>query len=273
MTQPLGPNSLRLSAAIKFGELLTRRMAERRVGQLVLAKAAGVSRASIVEIRHGRNLPTLEVALRIAEALASPAMAEIVRAARTMPCQRCGRPMLNEAGLQKRYCSAACRSLVKAQRRHTEAEEGVQILRQELLRTGPVRKQSIGRALTLFDVGRHDAREAVAAVDAYQDAVAGMCAACEPEGLCRTPECPLRGVSPLALESRRVDVQTAVTPLGRWGRPELRAAHSEAMRKRWAEPGRKETQAAKSRAYFAQPGVRVEHARRVSAGRRAGAAA
>jgi DNA-binding XRE family transcriptional regulator len=272
MTQRLASTSPRLSAAIKFGELLSRTMAEREVGQGIVRTAAGVSRSSVVEFRNGRNLPTLEVALRIAEALNEPRLAEIVRKARTLECTRCGRPYVNERGFPKRYCSAACRTLGQpvGRKRRTDAESAVMILRGEMLRIGAVRKQQIGRALTLLDDFHAPEKEALAAVDAYQDAIAGMCAACEPDGLCRTAECPLRGVSPLPLISNDVDVESARKPLGRWGRPELRAAHSQAMRERHAaDPEWRRRSGERMREVWAELGP-AERSRRMSEARRRG---
>jgi DNA-binding XRE family transcriptional regulator len=236
MTVRLTPTSPRFAAAVKFGELLSRRMSELEIGQGIVKGAARVSRASVVEFRNGRNLPTLEVALRIAEALNEPRLAEIVRQARTMACQRCGRPFVNERGFPKRYCSAGCRELgqPESRNRRSSAEAAVMILRGEMLRMGQVRKQSIGRALTMLDDFHAPAREALAVVDAYQDAVTAMCASCEPDGLCRTPECPLRAVSPLSLISSDVGTEPARKPLGRWGRQEEHEAYSEAMRRRHA---------------------------------------
>lgn len=273
MTVRMASTSPRLSAAVKFGELLSRRMAELEVGQGVVKDAAKVSRASVVEFRNGRNLPTLEVALRIAEAVNEPRLAEIVRAARTTACKRCDRPVLNEAGFPKRYCSAACRALgaPEVDHRREKAREAVQILRSELLRNGPARKQQIGRAQTLLDDFHAPEKEALEAVSAYQDAVADMCGTCEPDGLCRTAECSLRGVSPLPLVANDVEVDPAIKPLGRWGRPELRAAHSDAMRKSWAsDTGRRERASAECRSRFRTPEQRAEHSRRVSEARRRG---
>jgi transcriptional regulator with XRE-family HTH domain len=258
MTQRLQTTSPRHAAAVAFGALLDRRMREREVGQHNLRDAAGVSRSAIVEYRHGRNLPSLEVALRLAEALDEPRLAEIVRQGRTLACRRCGRPFLNEAAFPKRYCSPGCRLLGAPSldgERRSHGEEAVGLLRGEFLRMGAVRKQQVGRALTLLDDALKPVRDAEQALSAYQDAVAAMCAACEPEGLCRTAACPLRGISPLPLANAPgIEVQTAVKKPGaiaRWAQPGAREAFSEALRRRWAEPGRKEEQSERSRAHWA----------------------
>jgi hypothetical protein len=78
-----------------------------------------------------------------------------------------------------------------------------------------------------------------------------MCGSCEPLGLCRTPACDLRGVSPLPLATSNPDVVTAVPPPGRWGQPGAREGFSDHLRERWQEPGRKEAQAERSRARWA----------------------
>lgn len=273
MTERLRPSSPRLAAAVKFGELLTRTMAAREVGQRVVRDAAGVSRASVVEFRNGRNLPTLEVALRISEALGEPRMAEIVRGARTFACLRCSRPVLNEKGFPKRYCSASCRALYAGERRRADQTQAVMILRGELLRVGPVRKQQVGRALTMLDDAARPAVDALAAVDAYQDAVSAMCASCEPDGLCRTPECSLRGVSPLPLATSDVEVTTARKPAGLWATPGMREHMAGKMRQVWArDPARRQRQAEANRRRWADAD-REETGRKISEGRRKGAAA
>ena len=253
MTQRLAESSPRHAAAVAFGALLTKRMAELEVGQNIVKEAAGVSRASLVEWRHGRNLPTLAVALRVADALREPRLASIVRAGRTLECRRCGHPFLNESGFPKRYCSAACRLLgAPDARSNARAEEGIQLLRQELLRVGPARKQRVGRALTLLDDVMRPSRSAEHALTAYQDAVDAMCTACEPDGLCRTADCPLRGVTTFPLAETDTSARTtAVKPLGRWSRASEHELQSEQLRERWAEPGAKERQAERSRAMWA----------------------
>lgn len=276
MTQRLAPTSSRFAAAVMFGELLSRRMTELEVGQNVVRTAARVSRASVVEFRNGRNLPTLEVALRIAEALNEPRLADIVRRARTFACQRCGRAAINEKGFPKRYCSAACRTLGAPgpAKRRLDDDRAMMILRGELLRVGQARKQQIGRALTLLDEARAPEGKALAVVAGYQEATDAMCRSCEPEGLCRTAECPLRTVSPLPLVANDVDVAAARRPPGRWGTPALRQAQSEAMRAQWAgDDERRRRVSEQQRARFATPEQRAEHGRRVSEARRRGIAA
>lgn len=66
-----------------------------------------------------------------------------------------------------------------------------------------------------------------------------MCLACEPEGLCRLEDCPLRPFSPLPLEihalRRQPRTEFAIrSEIGR--RPEVRAARSVAMKARHADP-------------------------------------
>jgi hypothetical protein len=104
-------------------------------------------------------------------------------------------------------------------------------------------------------------------------AIEDMCRSCEPEGLCRTPECPLRAVSPLSLIANDVDVEPARKPLGRWGRPELHAEHAEAMRKRHAaDPALRERTGQLMRAAWAATPPE-ERSRRMSEARRRGIAA
>jgi DNA-binding XRE family transcriptional regulator len=74
VTVPIAQGSPRLLAAKRFGDALQVAMQRRKVGQVVLAAAAHVGRSAVVQWRMGRNLPTMETARRLSEALASPSM-------------------------------------------------------------------------------------------------------------------------------------------------------------------------------------------------------
>ena len=235
------PGTARHAAAIRFGAELTRAMTKREVGQRSLMDAAKVSRASIVEFRHGRNLPTTPVAQRLAEALRWPSLATIVEEARAASCETCKAPIRLDTGTRRRYCSVACRSIANTLGR-------------------PKERQASAAA-------RLDAVQG--ALDAHRAAVAAMCAGCEPEGRCRTVECPLRAVSPLPLATDDHEAETAVKARGRWGRPEERTAWAEHMRRKHAEGGMGDPRA-RGLAMWADmtPEQRAERSRRISEGRR-----
>jgi len=209
MTERMTPGTSRHAAAMRFGAELTRAMRKREVGQKSLQDAAKVSRASIVEFRNGRNLPTTVVAQRLAESLRWPILATIVEEARTGACETCGAVIRLDTGTRRRYCSVSCRSVSTTLGRPKERQA-----------SAAARLDAVSGAL-----------------DAHRAAVAAMCAGCEPEGRCRDVECPLRPVSPLPLARSDVEAETAVKAKGRWGRPESHEAWAEHMRRKHAEGG------------------------------------
>jgi hypothetical protein len=60
-----------------------------------------------------------------------------------------------------------------------------------------VQKVAAHRRYCSMTCKTYAAKNPAAKRDPRQDAIDAFCAACEPEGLCRTAECPLRGFSPL----------------------------------------------------------------------------
>jgi hypothetical protein len=273
MSQPLGHDSRYRPAAAKFGAALSKRMHERKIGSKSLAPQAKVAVSAIGMYRGALNVPSLPVAQRLADALSAPELLEIAKEARTKDCRRCGRTFVASHHVA-RYCSIACRTLGApgTQRSTSKPEEAVQLLRNELLRIGPVRKQKIGHALTLLEDVLAPVRQADGLTAVYTAAVAAMCAGCEPEGLCRTPECPLRTVSPLPIAGEAVD--EAHQPLGRWGQPGAVERFGAQMRERWAgDEDRRQRASETMRARFATPEQRADHGMRVSVARRKGIAA
>lgn len=163
----LAPTSDRLAGARRFGLELRRAMAERSMTQRGLARDHGYGRTRIVNWCTGDSLPSVEVADRLADLLMWPRLSELARAARERTCDGCGRAFVVESPTPARYCSVECRRF-KA-------------------------KSRAARDVTRATMERR--------VNRYRDAVAAMCAGCEPTGVCRTPDCPLQiaGVSPLAV--------------------------------------------------------------------------
>lgn len=274
MTVRLSETSPHLVHAARFGAELTRAMEARGVGQGVVRDAAGVSRASIVEFRHGRNLPTLPVARRLAEALGAPKLEAIVREARTRHCEVDGRAFIQDTGRPRRYCSIACRRIGAAGGNPDGTADGLGLLRSEMLRVGPIPKQAIGKAITLLEDAKAPDIAARASLALHQDAVAAMCAGCEPEGYCRTVECALRSISPLPMAGADPQVVRATKAPGRWGHEGAREAHSADMHERHA--ARPEWAAATSARTKARwdamtPEERVDAGRLISERRRASA--
>lgn len=239
MTVPLSPTSPRRGAAIRFGALLTETMAARGVSIRSLAAQLRLSKGLMWQWRAGNNLPRLETALRIAEALGEPRLVSIVREARTVHCETCGTEVLVEGGRPVRYCSDACKVIRNALRSATPSRERAVVAE---------------RRLSL-----------------YRDAVAAYCAGCEPDGLCRDAGCDLRPVSPLRLALREASTIIAVAPDPPRAVSEAqRRASSEANRRRWALPGAREAMSERQRARIAAwtPERREAWIAAVSAGRR-----
>lgn len=260
--------------AARFGAELTRAMHERGVGNRRLRAAARIgSTSNVSEWRNGRNMPGIDAAQRLADALRWPRLIAIVMEARTRPCAHCGASIVADAGHPRRYCGAPCRDLAAVVRatggRPDASAEARALLLGEVLRTGPARKQVIGRAVTMIEEGRAAEVANAAAVVALRGAVAAMCRACVADDLCRTPGCPLRPVSPLPLSTDGREAVTAL-PAEPWAdHPGRMEAHQAWLRERWARPGAREAMASASAARWAAmtPAERSDMGRRIRTGR------
>jgi hypothetical protein len=282
-------------AAVRVGAELRRALESRRVGWRQLNVAIGKDVHSMVDrYKHGRNLPRLGQAALLAEALAWPKLLELVREARTFVCPIDGRTFVCDTGHRGKYCSTRCRSvdanrrarLVALERQEAKAYRSedperalVARLKQELTRvrhgTQSLSRKEIRAALVQFERTAPQAplRRARNQLNEHLAAVEAFCAACEPEGICRTGDCPLRSVSPLPFIPM-ADVALAQRQPTRqeiWaGSDQRRANHSATMRRRWQDPGRREAQGARTRSWWASlsPAERVTHAEKVSEARR-----
>lgn len=163
----LSATSDRLAGARRFGLELRRAMAERKVTQRGMARDHEFGRTRIVNWVQGDSLPSVETADRLADLLMWPSLSTLARAARARTCDGCLRPFVVESPTPTRYCSVECRRFRA--------------------------KARAARDVTKATMERR--------VNRYREAVAAMCAGCEPSGVCRTPECPLQiaGVSPLSV--------------------------------------------------------------------------
>lgn len=212
MTVPLSPESPRRKAALRFGTLLTATMAARGVGKNSLARQLGLGNSIIWNWAAGNNLPRLETALRLSEALAEPRLAAIVREARTIACETCGTAVVNEGGSPIRFCSESCKVVRNAMRSGTPTRERAVVAE---------------RRLRL-----------------HQASVAEFCRGCQPEGLCRDAECALRPVSPLRLAKRPDDAPMVDADPPRTLSEQHRARIGESARRRWDRPGERERSSA-----------------------------
>jgi len=199
-------------------------MAEHKVGQRRLGKLKGCGSSAVAQWRMARNLPRLDTAIRLAECLSNERLASIVREARTQRCLRCGTPFLNEGGAPKKYCSERCLRIAAK-------------IRNVLGDRTPARKK-----LTAM---RADLKATQDELSELKVSVEAMCGSCEPAGYCRTPECPLRLVSPLPLAVGLKDVPLATKAPGAWSpqhREKILTAIREGNAVRWARPGEREAQ-------------------------------
>lgn len=241
MTVPLSADSPRRRHAIRFGRLLDATLRARGVSRRSLALRLGTSPGLVWQWCAGNNLPRLESALRLADALGEPRLAAIVREARTAPCEACGAPVLAEGGRPVRYCSEACRAVRNAMRGGVPSRERAVVAERRLA--------------------------------IHRDAVAAFCRACCPDGLCDDATCDLRPVSPLPLARSRAPRVAMVEPdppraIG----PAHRAAIAEANARRWAREGERArmSEAMRARVAARTPEERAAHAAAISAGRRRG---
>jgi hypothetical protein len=110
--------------------------------------------------------------------------------ARTFACARagCGRTFRNDTGAPRRYCSD-----VPADRR--EPPDRRPAARDRTARPGDARTKARADPAPRGGLAIADERGRL-----LESAIAAMCAACEPEGVCRIEDCPLRPFSPLPLE-------------------------------------------------------------------------
>lgn len=226
MTHTIPPDSPKAARARAFGDEMVKACRARGVTLNELARSVGIGHTALDHYRTGAILPKTVTALAIAAALDWPKLARLIREAREFTCVRpgCGQTFRNDGGSPKKFCGPDCARIVsnqrQASRRLRRAGQGVDEGRQRAAAMARLRS-----AVRIAD-------ERTAGVMA---AVAAFCAGCEPEGMCREPECALRGVSPLPLLTRagshrpRTDFELRSA---RWT-PERRDAQAAASRARW----------------------------------------
>lgn len=244
MTYTIPPGTPKAVKAAAFGHELSKALRVRDIPLNEAARAVGIGRTALDHYRVGSVLPKTATARALAEALDWPKLGEMAEAARTFACARpgCGRTFRHEGGGPRRFCTVACRQQDEAQRTaSTRLRQAGQ--------TDDGRKRAAAIAQLRSAARIADERAVVA-----ETAIAAMCRSCEPLGLCRTPECELRSVSPLALAApgSRPDPRTSVEIRREVAnRPEVVAARMAGIERRWARPEEHERQAERSRAMHA----------------------
>lgn len=229
MTYTIPPGTPKAAKAATFGRELVKACTARGVPLKELERVTGVGHTSLDNYRRGLILPKVEVARALAAALDAPRLAVLIVLARTFACARkgCARTFVNDTGAPRKYCSPSClhiaQNLREASRRARRAGQ-----------TGDKRTANAATAQLRSGLRIADERAGL-----LEDAIAAMCTGCEPEGVCRVDDCPLRPFSPLPLEVHRVRGRARTEfeirqEVGR--RPEVIAGRSAAMKAHHADP-------------------------------------
>lgn len=154
-------------AAVTIPECLVT-LQGRGIRLLAMAEAAGVSQSSVTAWKAGKWLPDVKHATLIAERYDYPEFLAAVKAARTISCVKCSKPFLapNFQVGKARYCSRQCE-----------------------YKTKNARFRGPRKALTTFSL-TESLKKARRRIAMFEAATARNCLPCEPEGVCRTAECP-----------------------------------------------------------------------------------
>jgi hypothetical protein len=295
----IADESPKRAAALRFAAEFARALKERNVGWRQLNVALGKDVHSLMDrYKTGRLLPKVGQAAMLAEALEWPKLLEIVREYRTSVCPIDGRMFVNDGGNVKKYCSDRCRDVGGVQRAKMNGLVGqeakayalgdperamVARIKQELVGSKQERRQvssaEIRDAIKQWEStsshSRH--RRLKNELDRHLMSVERMCRECEPEGICRNSDCPLRSVSPLPyVPMADVELAREKAPPGKSADPDVererRRQHTLRMLRRHSEPGNRERASARSRSWWQSmtPEQRVEHARRIAEARQKG---
>ena len=157
-----------------FSAELRRACTRRQQSRPDLVRATGACSTLVKMWLDGTRYPDHPTVVALAEHLDWPTLVERSIADRTGTCEACGGPsFVTRGSVKARFCSPRCRRRISDRRRN-------------------------GRVLV------QDRKVLRYRLEEHEDAVRAYCRSCEPEGLCRTAECPLRSVSPLPLVRRNV---------------------------------------------------------------------
>jgi transcriptional regulator with XRE-family HTH domain len=282
VTVPIAPGSSRSVAAQAFARELRKAMTARKASAVRLAEASGCMKSSINSWRAANNLPQPATAARLAEALDWPKLLAISTDARRKRCPRCGASYVDATGAGNRqFCSADCRLVDSQLRKPAPAialHDAVRAATDARL-AGEAERRTLPAtldALHAYEAAARRQRDRVDAQDrrlrALVASVEAMCGGCEPEGLCRTTDCPLRPFSPLPVASDRAvaEIRKPASPHDAEHRDAWLASVRSANEARWSREGERERASETHRALHAamSPEQREERGRRISAGRR-----
>jgi transcriptional regulator with XRE-family HTH domain len=154
--------------AASYGKMLRRTVRARRVLMSDVARAAGVSTSSMSDWCNGKKMPDMAYQVALADVLGSEHLLAYAKRLRTRTCRNCGSSFIDQGRqLKAVYCSPRC----------SKAEWS---------------RRAKGRVDSAYKQDR-------AHLALHRECVAMFCHACEPAGLCLTPACDLRRVSPLPL--------------------------------------------------------------------------
>lgn len=149
-----------------FATVLRDTIAARGMSLADVRRATGISESTVHYWLTGDRMPTLAKADHMADVLGNAGIARAAAQALQRRCVRCRRKFYAAAKQRNhtRYCGNTCRQAV-ARARARRAEPTAR----------RVRVAKMERAIVTF------------------------CRECEPDGICRTAECPLRAFSPFPL--------------------------------------------------------------------------
>jgi len=152
-----------------FAQLLRTAMTRRNATRADVYRAVGTTSSSVKHWLDGSAYPDHEFVIRAAEYLSWPSLVARSIADRSGTCEACGRPTRGTRGpTPPRFCGDRC---IRRTRDRREFDRK--------------RIQHVG-------LWKRRAEEA-------EEAIARMCGACEPEGVCRDETCALRECSPIPL--------------------------------------------------------------------------
>lgn len=136
-----------------------------------LAREVGIKYSRVHHWATGRSLPSIHIVQKICDVLGDEEIMRAAIKANTRKCLNCGTDYVQESSQgRSSLCSARCRRQSN----------------RLLSKTG---KSSVTMAEYVAE-------------DVYKKAVAAYCNGCQPAGICLTPECELRPISPLPLFSK-----------------------------------------------------------------------
>lgn len=146
-----------------FPDVLRGALDQHQITAAQLARASGVSQASVSNYLTGKSVPSVRYLDRLADVLPAVDLHASARVRRRCQVRACRR-LYYASRPQQRYCSLRCNGRASDLRRQRTRHQ----------RAG-------GRLATALD------------------AIAAMCFECEPKRVCHQADCPLRSLSPIPL--------------------------------------------------------------------------